>query len=181
MRDAGCLWDEWLIDLLMAATRRRRCDDANRDTDDDDVDGDDLAPVQRVALVAGTVPPPTTTAARSVFELAQGAESGPVRVHRHNFPGSPSGFATSASAPPRRAVNTVARAGAVVRVSGLAYPCGRWTEAKAEAERVRRAKQRPPRPSAAAREFRISKGAAQTVPGPLVVQPVPPAGAAVRA
>ena len=182
MRDAGRLWEDWLIDLLMAATRRRSGDSGAQDDDDTNEDGDDLAPTVRRVVQAAGAPAPLVRAPRSVFELAQAMESGPVRLHRYCVPKSATGCAPSASAPPRRVVSTVARAGAVVRVSGLAYPGGRWTAEKAEKERARRARQTPPRPSAAAREFRIGKGAApHAVPGPLVPLPVPAAGAAVLA
>ncbi|MDZ5457886.1 hypothetical protein [Azohydromonas lata] len=155
MREAGCLWDDFVIELLIAATRQR-----NRGANDPDDDSDDLMPAQRVVPAAGTAPPPVTATARSVFDLAQDVESGPVRVHRHNMPGSSSGFSLSASAKPRRAFNTVARAGAVVRVSGLAYPGNRWTAEKAEKERARRARQKVPPPSLAAKNFKFSKAGA---------------------
>lgn len=62
-------------------------------------------------------------------------------------------------APHRRMTDKVRRVGAHVVVHGMAYPSGRWTDERAEAERVRRAKQVVPKPVAAARVFRVGKGA----------------------
>jgi hypothetical protein len=135
---------EILADLLPLATRHRG-------------DHDDEEPVHRVRTKAGALPPPETNSPRSVFELGYSVASAPVRLHRYCVPGSSTGSAASASAPPRRAVNIVARAGDRVRVSGLAYPGDRWTAERAEKERIRRAKQIVPRPSAAAKQFNFKR------------------------
>lgn len=64
-------------------------------------------------------------------------------------------FAQSAPAPlPAVAVQ---RDGEACRVVGAAYPANRWTEERAEKERIRRAKQRPPKPTAAAKGRRSRK------------------------
>jgi hypothetical protein len=44
-------------------------------------------------------------------------------------------------------------------VSGLSYPSGRWTDARAEAERVRRMLQTPPQRPSTAGGFKFGKGA----------------------
>lgn len=126
---------DYVIELLVAATRRR---------------SDDDAPVIRRLTRAGDAPPPPTRAPRSIFDLAQriGAD-----MHQAS---------SASSSPPPRAVDTVARAGDVVRVRGLAYPGGRWTAERAERERIRRAKQRPPKPGAAVRVCVFGKGREQT-------------------
>lgn len=63
------------------------------------------------------------------------------------------------SQPHRKMTDKVRRVGVRVVVQGLAYPSGRWTDERAEAERIRRAKQIVPKPVAAARVFRVGKGA----------------------
>lgn len=58
-----------------------------------------------------------------------------------------------------RTVERVQRLKGRTVVSGLAFPSGRWTDERAEAERIRRAKQVVPRPTAAARACKFGKGA----------------------
>lgn len=52
---------------------------------------------------------------------------------------------------------SIERAAGITRHVGGMYPAGRWTAEKEEAERVRRAKQRPPKPTAAAKGKRSRK------------------------
>lgn len=59
-----------------------------------------------------------------------------------------------------RTVERVQRLKGRTIVSGLAFPAGRWTDERAERERIRRAKQVVPKPSAAARVCRFGSGAA---------------------
>lgn len=141
MQEANNL-EDLVIALLMAATRRR--------SDDDD------EPAIHALTQAGEAPPPATKAACSIFDLAQriGAAQ-PADTQQDSRP---------SSATPGRAVSIVVRAGDVVRVSGLAYPSNRWTAERAERERIRRAKQLPPKPSAAARVFQIGRGVDERPP-----------------
>lgn len=59
----------------------------------------------------------------------------------------------------RKTVNTVKRMKGRTVVSGLAYPDNRWTDERAERERVRRLLQPRPKPSAAARVCRFGSAA----------------------
>ncbi len=61
------------------------------------------------------------------------------------------------AAPQHPTVDTVSRLRGRTVVRGLAYPDNRWTAEKAEKERARRARQIVPKPSAAARVFRVGK------------------------
>ena len=107
-----------------------------------ETDADDEFDYPEHRIVSATdAPPPVTTAAPSIFAMAATFIAGkPAR--RYDF---------QPSAPGRLAASAVERAAGVTRVVGAQYPAARWTEEKAEAERVRRAKQRPPKPTKAAR------------------------------
>lgn len=96
---------------------------------------------ERRIVKASEAQPVRTRAPASIFALAASLRGQPK-------PPRPA-FVPSAPAPlPAVAVE---RTGGVTRIVGACYPAGRWTEEKAEAERVRRAKQRPPKPTAAAK------------------------------
>lgn|GEM_PF-2484830 len=109
---------------------------------DDDGFEDDadpwLYPAQTV-IEAASATPVRTAAPRSVFELAQAVAT----LKACGRFGNAAGFETTA--PPT--LSSVTKAGDVTRCSGSRYPSSRWTEERFEQERVRRAKQRPPRPT----------------------------------
>lgn len=91
---------------------------------------------------AADVPPPVTRAPASIFAMAATYLKGkPAR--RYDF--------TPQTTRPAALPVQVERAAGVTRVVGAQYPAARWTEEKAEAERIRRAKQRPPKPTAKAK------------------------------
>jgi hypothetical protein len=96
-------------------------------------------PVHRVVAAAG-LPPPETSAPRSIWDLAGCL-----------------GCATSApppqdEPPPYPAERPqVIRAVGSTRHIGSAYPANRWTPEREEQERARRARQRPPKPVKKAR------------------------------
>lgn len=97
-------------------------------------------PEHRV-IAAADAPPPVTRAHASIFAMAATFMKGqPSR--RYDF---------DATTRPGALPVQVERAAGVTRVVGAQYPACRWTEEKAEAERIRRAKQRPPKPSARAK------------------------------
>ena len=100
-------------------------------------------PVRRF-IVAASAQPPRSKAAASIFQLAAliaGKHKGRKPAQAAFVPSAPIGLHAVA----------VERAGGVVRTVGAMYPAGRWTPEKEEAERARRAKQRPPKPTAAAK------------------------------
>lgn len=113
------------------------------DIDDDEGDDDDpfyTDPVHRV--ITGPLPPAPDTrgAPRSVFDLAAiVADAGRMLACKHGRFGAADGFT------PKRP--TVVRTDGAVRVVGAAYPANRWDEDRIEQERIRRAKQRPPKPT----------------------------------
>ena len=87
-----------------------------------------------------------TIAAPSIFALAARiaakSKRGPHRAPAAAFlPSAPGGLASVA----------VERSDGLTRNVGAMYPAGRWTPQTEEAERVRRAKQRPPKPTRQAR------------------------------
>ena len=101
---------------------------------DDEIDD---APVTRRIVSAADVPPPAITAANSVFALASiathvkhgskangGVKFGQAKYRKEQLDG--------------RTINV-----------GTQYPADRMTAEKAQAELVRRAKQRPPKPTKA--------------------------------
>lgn len=97
-------------------------------------------PEHRV-VSAADAPPPVTRAPASIFAMAATYLKGqPPR--RYDF---------KPSEPGRLAASAVERAAGVTRVVGAQYPAARWTPEKEEAERIRRAKQRPPKPTAGAK------------------------------
>lgn len=89
---------------------------------------------------AADAPPPVTRAPSSIFALAATYLAGkPAR--RYAFePSRPAALPVQ-----------VQRAEGVTKVVGAQYPAARWTPHKEEAERIRRAKQRPPKPTAKAK------------------------------
>jgi hypothetical protein len=96
-------------------------------------------PVHRTVAAAG-LPPPETSAARSIWDLAGCLAS------------VPSAPPTLAEPPPYRAEKAqVIRAVGTTRHVGCAYPANRWTPEREEQERARRARQRPPKPVKKAR------------------------------
>lgn len=99
--------------------------------DDEDTDWDFP---QHFHAVAGHEPPPQTSAAPSIWALAAAARAEPAKRHR------PAG---KSAAPPAPAYRVEREAGRV-RVVRLRPD---ETEEWAERERLRRAKQRPPRPT----------------------------------
>lgn len=93
---------------------------------------------ERRVISAAQAEPVRTTAPASIFALAASVKAS----------GRPD-FAPSGPAPlPSVAVE---RRHGLVRNVGAMYPAGRWTPEKEEAERARRARQRPPKPTAAAK------------------------------
>jgi hypothetical protein len=116
---------------------------------DDEVDE---PPICRSVVPAGSVPPPRTRAPRSVFDLAIAAAAN--LKQRGRF-GAAEGFEVPATARPLPVA--VERSAGVVRHIGDRYPSDRWTEAKQARENERRAKQRPPKPTAAAKGKRSRK------------------------
>ena len=118
----------------------------DEDRDDEvqpDLFGDDeadLLPVERRIVSAATAPKLRTRAPASVWDLAAPG----LRTQAFGMV-----LAEMPPAPPLRA--QVTRADGVVRVVGAAYPSNRWDAEREEQERIRRAKQRPPRPPKGAR------------------------------
>ncbi len=98
--------------------------------------------VQRVVPALGQKPVPVR-AVLSVFDLARS-----IAMAVAEMPPAPVEVTPSTPRPWRPVV--VAQEG-VTRVSGAQYPSNRWTAEREEQERVRRAKQTPPKPSKAAR------------------------------
>jgi hypothetical protein len=93
---------------------------------------------QHRALAAADAPAPETRAPASIFELAAMVKASGLRA-RGRFGGP------SPDAPAKRL--TVQRADGVVKVVGAAYPANRWDEERFEQERLRRARQKPPKPT----------------------------------
>lgn len=93
---------------------------------------------QHRVVAAAELPPPVTRAPTSIFAMAA-----TIKAARRT--------AFSESRPAPLPAVHVQRAHGITRVTGAQYPAARWTQEKAEAERARRAKQRPPRPTAAAK------------------------------
>lgn len=102
-----------------------------------DLDEDEEPLPVHVIVPAAGQPPLKTSAVRTVFELADARLSG------RRLSGLP---ALRPDEPARRFVQALREAG-TTRCVGGQYPGDRWTEERAELERVRRAKQRPPRPT----------------------------------
>lgn len=98
----------------------------------------------RSVVAAAQAQTPRTTAASSIFGMADAIKAAKDLQRRGRF-GEAGGFLPSTPAP------TVTREGGVVRVVGAAYPAGRMTEAREEAEKQRRARQKPPKPTRRAR------------------------------
>lgn len=118
---------------------------------DDGSDADACADVDtpwdfpaRSLVAAADVPPPKTAAVSSIWGMAALVASVKGMKAQGRF-GAAAGFVASSPSP------AVVREGAVVRVTGARYPADRMTEAKEEAERQRRARQKPPKPSKKAR------------------------------
>lgn len=97
-------------------------------------DGEDIDPpmVHLVVPAAGRALP-LTRAPASVFQLAER----PIRT----------ALRASMTPTPQPVLVSASIADGVKRCTGHSYPGNRWTEEKAEAERIRRAKQRPPKPT----------------------------------
>ncbi len=117
------------------------CSQASSPREVIDPDDDAEPPTVRILAPAIGTAPPRTSASRSIFEL------GAALARRKE----PHGDQSEPEPRPAAAFVQCVRLGGVVRCTGAQYPAARWTEEKAEAERVRRAKQRPPRPTKAAR------------------------------
>lgn len=91
--------------------------------------------------------PPATNAPPSIFALA-------ARIAAKARRGAHRSDASFLPSIPARLQSVAVERGhsqGVTRNVGSMYPAGRWTPEKEEAERVRRAKQRPPKPTKAAR------------------------------
>lgn len=84
------------------------------------------------------VAPPVTLAPASVFEMAA------AMLRRGGRFGNADGFDTR---PPAKQRVTVEREAGVTRCTGAQYPANRWDAERFEQERIRRAKQRPPKPT----------------------------------
>ena len=110
--------------------------------EDDDDEWD--YPERRIVSAATAGPAPETRAAPSIFAMAASIAADRAMRGRAACDFAPSGSGALAAV-------EVRRFDGVTRVAGAMYPAGRWTEEKAEAERVRRAKQRPPKPTKAAK------------------------------
>lgn len=95
---------------------------------------------ERRVISARQAEPVKTRAPASIFAMA-----GMLRSARPARP------AFAVSAPAALPAVAVERREGVTRIVGAMYPAGRWTPEKEEAERIRRAKQRPPKPTAAAK------------------------------
>lgn len=98
----------------------------------------------RSVVAAVDLPPPKTAAVASIWGMAALVASVKGMKAQGRF-GAATWFVASSPSP------AVVREGAVVRVTGARYPADRMTEAKEEAERQRRARQKPPKPSKKAR------------------------------
>jgi hypothetical protein len=95
-------------------------------------------PFEHRRVDARSVAPPQTFAPASVFAMAA------AMVKRGGRFGHADGFRNSK--PPKQRV-TVERDGGVTRIVGAQYPANRWDAERHEQERIRRAKQRPPKPT----------------------------------
>jgi hypothetical protein len=117
---------------------------------DDDTEYD--YPTHRM-IAATEAPPIKPTAPRSVFDLAAGMDLPTLRrmsasLKAHGRTGHDPVFSpASASASPAK-ISTANGA----RIVGAQYPANRWTPEREEQERIRRAKQKPPKPKASARK-----------------------------
>lgn len=127
--------------LLFAA------DEAPVEPLDPDADTPYDYPVKTRVAAAG-LPPPVTTAVRSIWDMAAVLDQAR-RMARGGRFGDASGFKTSSPEPVK--ATTVVREGGVTRNVGAQYPANRWTEEREEQERQRRARQKPPRPVKGAR------------------------------
>lgn len=103
-----------------------------------DVDTEFDFPTRQV-VSAALAPAVVTVAVPSIFALADAMKAAKQLRKQGRF-GDAAGFKTTAPRP------IVTRDGGALRVQGAAYPSNRWTEERAEHERIRRAKQRPPKP-----------------------------------
>lgn len=93
--------------------------------------------VQRCVPALGQ-PLPVVACPRSVFEIASSKvpKGGLAKLRRPS----------AATPEPLRPQRVVTPGFSVTQCEGTRYPDARWTPEKAELERIRRAKQRPPRP-----------------------------------
>lgn len=120
---------------------------------DGDSDGDTEYDYPTHRMISATEAPPIKpTAPRSVFDLAAGMDLPTLRemaaaLKAHGRTAHAPVFSASASSGPAK-VTTEQGA----RVIGAQYPANRWTPEREEQERIRRAKQRPPKPKAGARK-----------------------------
>lgn len=111
------------------------------DADLDD-DGPDVAPpVHRIVPAAGCARP-STRGLVSVFDLARQDGTRGLRLAMQS--------ASGASGQDRRFTQAQRDAG-TTRVTGGQYPADRWTAEREAHELARRARQRPPRPTAKAK------------------------------
>ena len=106
------------------------CDVATQPDFFDEDDEIDDAPVVRRVVRARDVAPPVCVAPRSVFDLAKR----PVHLRLDSAPDD------------QRVVGKIEQREGVTRFTGAAYPV-RWTQEDEARERLRRARQRPPRPT----------------------------------
>ncbi len=133
--------------LLPAAAAGAPDGDSDEDTEYD-------YPTHRM-IAATEAAPIKPTAPRSVFDLAAGMDLPTLRemsaaLKAHGRTAHAPVFAASASTPGSVPAKVATEQGA--RVIGAQYPANRWTPEREEQERIRRAKQRPPKPKAGTRK-----------------------------
>lgn len=104
-------------------------------------------------IICGAKPKPAKASPKprpalaSIFAMADAAAAARKLRAGGRF-GAASGFRAS---PPPAKRPTIQREEGVVRCTGAAYPSNRWDAERIEQERARRAKQRPPKPTRAAK------------------------------
>lgn len=109
---------------------------------DDDTEYD--YPVHRMVR-AEDAEPIRPAVARSIFDLGCNVEE------LHEMARMLTTHGRTGHAAAFKPVSAVKRADGVAQVVGAAYPANRWTPEREEAERIRRAKQKPPKPVRKAR------------------------------
>jgi hypothetical protein len=116
-------------------------DDADLGLEGDEPEGVDYGaqPFEQRRVNARDVAPPVTLAPASVFEMAA------AMLKRGGRFGTREQF--EVPQPPKRQRLTVQREDGVTRCVGAQYPANRWDAERHEQERIRRAKQRPPKPT----------------------------------
>lgn len=116
------------------------------DAANDDEGNTCLWPVRHVLIAASKAKPPFTRGLPSVFALG---ELGTRPAANTNWPVA--GGPGARAAGPDRRFTAAAHYSGGTRCTGGQYPSDRWTPERAEKERARRAKQRPPKPTRGAK------------------------------